>query len=273
MSAGCRPGSVAEPEACGRTTRRRRGWPSAAPRSTACTGLTRARVSQLSSTSRRSRWCGSASAPTSSLRCCCSRCAGSSGSDLAPDRTPSGRLCLAHAGVFSAWFAPLFEEPALDRFRVMRPFRPGLRPQPGPIRAGQHRRSRPPVRRAAARPRRHAHPLGRALLRLLHGAPARPGRPRRGGQPDPLRAGEALGQAREAVAATYVGPALAAAAQGAALAAPHLHPVRSTPPTGRHCHADPVPVANGAPPGRRRPALAGQATGTSRVSRAPRSGR
>jgi pimeloyl-ACP methyl ester carboxylesterase len=29
-------------------------------------------------------------------------------------------VCLVHAGVFSAWFAPLFEQPALDGFRVIR---------------------------------------------------------------------------------------------------------------------------------------------------------
>jgi hypothetical protein len=174
MSAGCRPGSVAEPEACGRTTRRRRVAVRRARR-TACTGLTRARVSQLSSTSRRSPRCGPASAPTPSLRCCCSRCAGSSGSGLASDGTPSRRPCLAHAGVFSAWFAPLFEQPALDRSgRAMTTARS--------IRAGQHRRSRHrwgELRRGLGVTR----PLGRALLQLLPGAPARPGRPRPGGQP------------------------------------------------------------------------------------------
>jgi pimeloyl-ACP methyl ester carboxylesterase len=32
---------------------------------------------------------------------------------------------LVHAGVFSSWFAPLFAEPALDGFRVIRPVRQG----------------------------------------------------------------------------------------------------------------------------------------------------
>src|SRR5262245_13855606 len=32
---------------------------------------------------------------------------------------------LVHAGVFSSWFAPLFTEPALDGFRVIRPIRQG----------------------------------------------------------------------------------------------------------------------------------------------------
>lgn len=34
-------------------------------------------------------------------------------------------IYLVHAGVFSSWFAPLFAEPALDAFRVIRPIRPG----------------------------------------------------------------------------------------------------------------------------------------------------
>ena len=34
-------------------------------------------------------------------------------------------VVLVHAGVFGAWFAPLFEQPALDGFRVIRPIRPG----------------------------------------------------------------------------------------------------------------------------------------------------
>jgi pimeloyl-ACP methyl ester carboxylesterase len=34
-------------------------------------------------------------------------------------------ICLVHAGVTSAWFGPLFDQPALDGFRVIRPIRPG----------------------------------------------------------------------------------------------------------------------------------------------------
>ena len=45
---------------------------------------------------------------------------------LAYDERGAGEVvCLVHAGVFSAWFAPLFEQPALDGFRVIRPIRPG----------------------------------------------------------------------------------------------------------------------------------------------------
>jgi pimeloyl-ACP methyl ester carboxylesterase len=34
-------------------------------------------------------------------------------------------VSLVHAGVFGAWFAPLFADPALDGFRAVRPLRPG----------------------------------------------------------------------------------------------------------------------------------------------------
>jgi pimeloyl-ACP methyl ester carboxylesterase len=45
---------------------------------------------------------------------------------LAYDERGAGEVvCLVHAGVFSAWFARLFEQPALDGFRVIRPIRPG----------------------------------------------------------------------------------------------------------------------------------------------------
>ena len=41
-------------------------------------------------------------------------------------------VCLVHAGVFGEWFAPLFEQPALDGFRVLRPIRPGYGRSPAP---------------------------------------------------------------------------------------------------------------------------------------------
>ena len=52
---------------------------------------------------------------------------------------------LVHAGVFGSWFAPLFDQPALDGFRVIRPIGRAMA-GPGAVRAGQHRRARPPVR-------------------------------------------------------------------------------------------------------------------------------
>ena len=39
---------------------------------------------------------------------------------------------LVHAGVHSSWFAPLFAAPGLDRFRVIRPIRPGYGRSPAP---------------------------------------------------------------------------------------------------------------------------------------------
>lgn len=41
------------------------------------------------------------------------------------ERGQGPAICLVHAGVFSAWFSPMFDEPALDGFRVIRPVRPG----------------------------------------------------------------------------------------------------------------------------------------------------
>jgi pimeloyl-ACP methyl ester carboxylesterase len=46
--------------------------------------------------------------------------------DLEYDGRGAGEVIyLVHAGVYSSWFAPLFDEPALDGFRVIRPIRPG----------------------------------------------------------------------------------------------------------------------------------------------------
>jgi pimeloyl-ACP methyl ester carboxylesterase len=39
---------------------------------------------------------------------------------------------LVHAGVFGRWFEPLFDDPALDDFRVVRPLRPGYGGTPAP---------------------------------------------------------------------------------------------------------------------------------------------
>jgi pimeloyl-ACP methyl ester carboxylesterase len=39
---------------------------------------------------------------------------------------------LVHAGVFGRWFEPLFADPALDGFRVVRPLRPGYGGTPAP---------------------------------------------------------------------------------------------------------------------------------------------
>jgi pimeloyl-ACP methyl ester carboxylesterase len=123
-------------------------------------------------------------------------------------------VCLVHAGVFGAWFAPLFEQPALDGFRVIRPIRPGyghsLAPsEPASIAA--HARRCGELLRALGVAR--AHWVGHSssccmglqlalddpglVASLILFEPAKPS-----------------GTRREAAASTYVGPALAAAAQG-----------------------------------------------------------
>ena len=48
------------------------------------------------------------------------------------ERGAGEAVCLVHAGVFGEWFAPLFEQPALDGFRVIRPIRPGYGRGPAP---------------------------------------------------------------------------------------------------------------------------------------------
>jgi pimeloyl-ACP methyl ester carboxylesterase len=123
-------------------------------------------------------------------------------------------VCLVHAGVFSAWFAPLFKEPALDGFRVIRPIRPGYGRSPAPSEpAGiaAHARRCGALLRGLDVTR--AHWVGHSssccmglqlalddpglVASLILFEPARPS-----------------GKQREVAASTYVGRALAAAAQG-----------------------------------------------------------
>jgi pimeloyl-ACP methyl ester carboxylesterase len=123
-------------------------------------------------------------------------------------------VCLAHAGIFSAWFAPLFEQPALDSFRVIRPIRPGYGHSPAPsdpASIAAHARRCGELLRGLGVTRAHwvGHSssccIGRQLAlddpglvaSLILFEPAKPS-----------------GRQREAAASTYVGPALAAAAQG-----------------------------------------------------------
>jgi pimeloyl-ACP methyl ester carboxylesterase len=123
-------------------------------------------------------------------------------------------ICLAHAGIFSAWFAPLFEQPALDSFRVIRPIRPGYGRSPAPSEpasiAAHARRCGALLRRLGVT---RAHWVGHSsscciglqlalddpglVASLILFEPAKPS-----------------GKQREAAASNYVGPALAAAAHG-----------------------------------------------------------
>ena len=130
------------------------------------------------------------------------------------ERGAGEAVCLVHAGVFSAWFAPLFEQPALDGFRVIRPVRPGYGRSPAPSdpasiaahagRCGELLRGLGVTR---------AHWVGHSsscciglqlalddpglVASLILFEPAKPS-----------------GTQRELAASTYVGPALAAAANG-----------------------------------------------------------
>jgi pimeloyl-ACP methyl ester carboxylesterase len=130
------------------------------------------------------------------------------------DRGAGEVIYLVHAGVYSSWFAPLFDEPALDGYRVIRPIRPGygrsaVPAEPASLAA--HARACGDLLRALGVERAHwvghsssccialqcalDEPELVASLTLFE--PAKPS--------GPLRA---------ANASTYVGPALAAAAQG-----------------------------------------------------------
>jgi pimeloyl-ACP methyl ester carboxylesterase len=123
-------------------------------------------------------------------------------------------MCLAHAGVFSGWFTPMFKQSALDGFRVIRLVRPG------------YGRSAPPTEPASlsAHASQCAQLLGelgvtRAYL-VGHSSSCCIGLQLALDHPD-LVAGLILfetakpsGPIREANAGTYVGPALAAARDG-----------------------------------------------------------
>jgi pimeloyl-ACP methyl ester carboxylesterase len=123
-------------------------------------------------------------------------------------------VCLVHAGVFSAWFAPLFDQPALDGLRVIRPIRPGYGRTPAPsdrASIAAHARRCGELLRGLGVTR--AHWVGHSsscciglqlalddpdlVASLILFEPAKPS-----------------GKQREVAASTYVGPALAAAAQG-----------------------------------------------------------
>jgi pimeloyl-ACP methyl ester carboxylesterase len=133
---------------------------------------------------------------------------------VAYDERGAGEVvCLVHAGVFGTWFAPLFEQPALDGFRVIRPVRPGYGRSPapsGPPSIAAHARRCGELLRGLGVTR--AHWVGHSsscciglqlalddpslVASLILFEPAKPS-----------------GKQREVAASTYVGPALAAAAQ------------------------------------------------------------
>jgi pimeloyl-ACP methyl ester carboxylesterase len=130
------------------------------------------------------------------------------------DRGAGEVVCLVHAGVFGAWFAPLFDQPALDGFRVIRPIRPGYGSSPAPSEPASiaaHARRCGELLRGLGVVR--VHWVGHSsscciglqlalddpglIASLILFEPARPS-----------------GKQREVAASAYVSPALAAAAQG-----------------------------------------------------------
>jgi pimeloyl-ACP methyl ester carboxylesterase len=123
-------------------------------------------------------------------------------------------ICLVHAGVFGAWFVPLFDQPALDGFRVIRPVRPGYGRSPAPSEPASiaaHARRCGELLRGLGVARAHWVGHSSSCCIGLQLALDDPG----------LVAGLILfepakpsGRQREAAASTYVGPALAAAAEG-----------------------------------------------------------
>jgi pimeloyl-ACP methyl ester carboxylesterase len=121
---------------------------------------------------------------------------------------------LVHAGVFSSWFAPLFSEPALDGFRVIRPVREGyggIAPPNQPKSLAAHARSCAALLRERGAERVHwvghssscciglqmALDAPDLVASLILFEPAKPS-----------------GAVRAAHAATYVAPSLEAAAKG-----------------------------------------------------------
>lgn len=121
---------------------------------------------------------------------------------------------LVHAGVFSSWFAPLFAEPALDGFRVIRPVRQGyggVRPPDEPKSLAAHARSCAALLRELGVER--AHWVGHSsscciglqmalddpklVASLILFEPAKPS-----------------GPVRAAYTSSYIGPSLQAAARG-----------------------------------------------------------
>jgi pimeloyl-ACP methyl ester carboxylesterase len=130
------------------------------------------------------------------------------------ERGAGEAVCLVHAGVFGAWFTPLFDQPALDGFRVIRPVRPGYGRCPAPSEPDSiatHARRCGELLRGLGVARAHwfGHSSSCCIgLQLALDDPAliaslmlfEPAKP--------------SGKQRAIAASTYVGPALAAAAEG-----------------------------------------------------------
>jgi pimeloyl-ACP methyl ester carboxylesterase len=121
---------------------------------------------------------------------------------------------LVHAGVHSAWFAPLFAEPALDGFRVIRPVRPGYggsAEPPGHLGLADHARACAGLLRELGVERAHWVGLSSSCCIGLQAALDDPELVAGLVLLEPAKPSEAQ---RDRAAAGYVGPALTAAADG-----------------------------------------------------------
>jgi pimeloyl-ACP methyl ester carboxylesterase len=130
------------------------------------------------------------------------------------ERGAGETVCLIHAGVFSSWFSAVFDEPALDDYRVVMPVRPGYGRSPVPVeRAELAAHSRAVTRLLRDLDAQPAHLVGHSSsccisLQVALDAPDcvasltlfEPAKP--------------SGAIREAESGTYVGPAMQAAARG-----------------------------------------------------------
>jgi pimeloyl-ACP methyl ester carboxylesterase len=121
---------------------------------------------------------------------------------------------LVHAGVHSAWFAPLFAEPALDPFRVIRPVRPGYGGSPAPA----EKASLPAHARSCAELLdklgvERVHWVGHSSSCCI-GLQLALDRPELVASLVLIETAKPSGPLREAHSGSYVGPAMQAAAQG-----------------------------------------------------------
>ncbi|MGN6173988.1 MAG: alpha/beta fold hydrolase [Streptosporangiaceae bacterium] len=123
-------------------------------------------------------------------------------------------ICLVHAGVFGAWFVPLFGQPALDGFRVIRPVRPGYGRSPAPSQPASiaaHARRCGELLRGLGVARAHWVGHSSSCCIGLQLALDDPGLV---ASLILFETAKPTGKQREVAASAYVGPALAAAAEG-----------------------------------------------------------
>jgi pimeloyl-ACP methyl ester carboxylesterase len=130
------------------------------------------------------------------------------------DRGAGEAVYLVHAGVFSSWFGPLFAEPALNGFRVIRPVREGyggVTAPDEPKSLAAHARSCAALLRGLGVER--AHWVGHSSSCCI-GLQAALDDPELVASLILFEPAKPSGAVREAHASSYVGPSLAAAGRG-----------------------------------------------------------